>query len=172
MMELWEKTGDPCLRVQISAAIHRLIATRKAAPQGSGEVRDGFLFVTKKYSVDQQAELRLLVNNAMIYWPMLRAANAGFLEEGGRQALLTMAKAVFQYYEEDWDPAVGCYRFRKGGPFYLDGAVLPFNQQNAFGLCLIELWKATGNPLYRNRCAALAQTFNGELEITEDKRTI
>lgn len=172
MTELWEKTGDAILRTQISAAAKRLISTRKAALQNGEEEQDAFLFVTKKYSLDQQAELRLMVNNAEVYTPMLRAANVGCLEEEDRRALLAMAEAAFQYYEEDWDPATGCYRFRKGEPFHLDGSVMPFNQQNAFGLCLMELWKATGNPVYRERCTALARTFEKELEITEDGRTI
>lgn len=170
--ELWEKTGDTALRNRISAAAERLIATRQAALQSGKNARDWLLFVTKKYSIDQQAELRQLVNNSMIYWPLLRAANSGCLEEETRQTLLSMAESAFRYYEEDWDPAAGCYRFRRGGPFYLDGSVVPFNQQNAFGLCLLELWKATGNPVYRERCTALAQTLERELELTEDGRTI
>lgn len=172
MTELWEKTGDVILRTQISTAARQLISTRKAALQSRGAERDAFLFVTKKYSLDQQAELRLMVDNAEVYTPMLRVANASCLEEEDRRALLAMAEAAFQYYEEDWDPATGCYRFRKGEPFHLDGSVMPFNQQNAFGLCLMELWKATGNPVYRERCTALARTFEKELEITEDGRTI
>jgi len=92
--------------------------------------------------------------------------------EEDRRVVLSMAEDAFRYYEEDWDPASGCYRFRKGEAFWADGAVLPFNQQNAFGLCLIELFKATGNPIYRDRCAALARTFAKELELTEDGRTV
>lgn len=172
LLELWEKTGSDSVQSIISSAVHRLISTRKAALQNGEEEQDAFLFVTKKYSLDQQAELRLMVNNAEVYTPMLRVANASCLEEEDRRALLAMAEAAFQYYEEDWDPATGCYRFRKGEPFHLDGSVMPFNQQNAFGLCLMELWKATGNPVYRERCTALARTFEKELEITEDGRTI
>lgn len=172
MTELWEKTGDAILRTQISAAAKRLISTRKAALQNGEEEQDAFLFVTKKYSLDQQAKLRFMVNNAMIYWPLLRAVNAGCLEENICQSLFSMIEDIFQYYEEDWDPAAGCYRFRKGEPTSSDGSVMPFNQQNAFGLCLIELWKATGNPVYRERCTALARTFEKELEVAEDGRTI
>lgn len=172
MLELWEKTGDKALCAKISAAVERLISTRRAALQNGGEERDGFLFVTRKYSMDYQSELRALVNNAMVYWPMLRAANGGCLSGETRQTLLSMAESAFQYYEEVWDPASGCYRSPRGAPVKSDGSVLPFNQQNAFGLCLIELWKATGNPAYRERCADLAQTFAREMELTDDGRAI
>lgn len=172
MEELWEKTGDETIRSTISAAVRRLISTRETAYQSGGLERDRFLFVTRIYSLDKKTELRAIVNNAMVYWPMLRAANSGCLEEETRQTLLSMAESAFQYYEADWDPASGCYRSPKGAPIKSDGSVIPFNQQNAFGLCLIELWRATGNPVYRERCAALAQTFAKELELTADGRTI
>ena len=172
LIELWEKTGDESLWATISSSVKKLISTRKAAFQNGGEEQDGFLFVTKKYSLDHQTELRLLVNNAMVYWPMLRAVNTDCLEEEIRQPLLSMAEAAFQYYEKDWDSVSGCYRYRKGEPTSFDGSVMPFNQQNAFGLCLIELWKATGKNIYWNRCTALAQTFEKELKVTEDGRII
>lgn len=172
MEELWEKTGDETLRAEVSAAVRRLIAARESSYQSGGRAHDRFLFSSKKYSLDQQTELWLMVNNAMVYWPMLRAANSGCLEEETRQTLLSMAESAFQSYEADWDPASGCYRYPKGAPVQSDGSVIPFNQQNAFGLCLIELWRATGNPVYRERCAALAQTFAKELELTADGRTI
>lgn len=172
LLELWEKTGNETFRAAISSAVRRLISTREAAYQASGQERDRFLFVTRKYSLDQRTELRLLVNNAMVYYPMLRSAALGCLEEKDRRAVLSMAEAAFQYYEQDWDPSSGCYRFRKGEAFWADGAVLPFNQQNAFGLCLIEMYRATGKPIYRDRCAALARTFAKEIELAEDGRTI
>jgi len=172
LLELWEKTGDETFRDAVSGAVRRLISTRDAAYRDSGREQDRFLFVTKIYSLDKRTELRLLVDNAMVYYPMLRAAALGCLEEADRRAVLSMAEAAFRYYEEDWDPSSGCYRFRKGEAFWADGAVLPFNQQNAFGLCLIELFKATGKPIYRDRCAALARSFEKELELTEDGRTV
>lgn len=172
LLELWEKTGSEALRAVISSAVRRMISTREAAYQESGREEDRFLFVTKKYSLDRQTELRLMVNNAELYMPMLRAANAGCLEGEDRRTLLAMAEEAFSYYEEDWDPLLGCYRFRKGEAYAFDGVVLPFNQQNAFGLCLIELWKATGKTVYRDRCTALARAFEKELETTEDGRTV
>lgn len=172
MVELWKKTGDETIKFAIASAVHRLLATREAAYQAGSYEIDQFLFVTKKYSIDESAELRLIVNNAMVYWSMLLCANAGCLNEEDYQALISMAESAFRYYEEDWDPNSSCYRFRKGEPFWADGVVVPFNQQNAFGLALLELWKATGKTAYQDRCMDLAQTFVKEIEFTEDGRAL
>lgn len=171
MLKLLEKTGDAELRTDIANAVHRLIATRKAAYRESGRDTDRFLYLTKKYSLDLQSELSYICNG-MIYWAMLRAANAGYLPEEDYYDVISMVEAAFQYYEEDWDDENGFYRFRKGSPFLRDGILVPFNQQNSFGLCLIELWKATGDTKYQARCFALAESFAKEIEIAENGQAI
>lgn len=172
MLELLEKTGYENLKARIADAVRRMIATREAAYEESGRDTDGFLFVTKKYSLDQRSELTLMVNNGMVYWAMLRAANAGCLPEEGHQAVISIAEAAFEYYEEDWDAENGFYRFRKGIPYPEDGSAQPFNQQNIFGLCLTELWKAIGDARYRERCFALAESFAREIKLAENGQAV
>jgi hypothetical protein len=46
--------------------------------------------------------------------------------------------------------------------------VLPFNQQNAFGLVLLELYTATGDNKYRERAIRLAASFESEFEYTSN----
>lgn len=171
-LELYRCTKDMALKTRIGNVVHQLIATRKAAQQTGNDTEDWFLFPSKKYSMDQQSEMALMVNNAMIYTVMLQAANAGCLEETDRAVLLDMAKAVYDYYEADWDESLGGYRFRRGIPYWPDGIMMPFNQQNAFGLCLIELWKATGNEIYQKRATTLANSLTKEIEITSDGRAV
>ena len=170
--ELYEKTLDPALKSRISDSVKKLMASRKTAYLETGSRQYSFLFSSKKYSIDRQSEITLMVDNAMIYWAMTRCANAGCLSEEDKADLIEMAKELYLYYEDDWDADAGLYRFRKGIDFWADGSVMPFNQQNAFGLFLLELYKATGEKIYLDRCTALARTFAAELEITEDGQTI
>ena len=51
-----------------------------------------------------------------------------------------------------------CVDLKKGIPFWADGVWLPFNMQNMWGLCLIELYKATADNKYRFRALKLAET--------------
>jgi hypothetical protein len=47
--------------------------------------------------------------------------------------------------------------------------VLPLNQQNAMGSVLLEMWRATGNPHYREKAERLARFFRNRLR-TDDPR--
>lgn len=172
MIELYEKIGDPDVREKISRAVDRLVMSRRAAAAASGRATDAFLFPTRTYSLDEHQELMLLVNTGMIYWATLRAANAGLLNEETYQELLRMAEQAYDYYEEDWNAVDECYHFRKGTPYHVDGVILPFNQQNAFACMLIELYKATGEEKYKERCTALAENFAKEITLTEDGRSV
>ena len=172
MLKLLEKTGDETLKADIAGAVRRMISTREAAYGESGRDTDRFLYPSIHYSVDKESKLTLMVNNGMIYWAMLLAANAGCLPEEDCRAVISMAEAAFEYYEEDWDTENGFYRYRKGTPTKTDGINQPFGQQNLFGLCLIELWKATGEAKYRERCFALAESFAREIDIAENGQAI
>ncbi len=118
---------------------------------------------TRKYSIDHETEINLMVNNAAILYPLLRAYNMGVIKnKNSCKKLIQIAKLVYNQYEQDFDSSIGTdggYRFRKGINFQWDGIALPFNQQNLFGLALIELYKTTGNSQYRNRAFQLARTF-------------
>ena len=47
--------------------------------------------------------------------------------------------------------------------------VLPLNQQNVMGSVLLEMWRATGNPRYREQAERLARFFRNRLR-TDDPR--
>jgi hypothetical protein len=83
--------------------------------------------------------------------------------------IISIASRAFDYYERDYLEGTGLYQFRRGENQIFDGVWLPYNMQNAFGLVLIELYRATGDSRYRDRVVELANTFRSEWTETEDR---
>lgn len=123
---------------------------------------------TKKYSINRDKLLSLLVDDAMILHPLLKAYNMGLIDAKTGQKILGLAEKIFEYHESDYETSTSFYHFRKNIDFALDGVWLPFNQQNAFGSALIQLYKATGDIKYKNRVFQLAWAFKSEFQYTPD----
>ncbi len=153
----------------VEASARRLIANASTDPNMPG-------WPTTKYSRNLQAELSLMVTNAMILYPLLRAYNLGVINDSVAEAdLIRIATELFEYYEQDFDPdlgGAGGYRFRRGIDYTWDGVVQPFNQQNVFGLAMLELYRTTGEDAYRDRATELAVTFRSEFVDLADGRVV
>ncbi len=74
------------------------------------------------------------------------------------------AIATAAYHDDEWNDA-GYYVFR-GDATFLEyaGKDQPLNQSNAMGLALLALYDLTGEPLYRDRAAALAGRMRGMMK--------
>lgn len=133
-------------------------------------------WVTRKYSIDRNDELDLLVNNATVILPLLRWINSDHCRDPVlARRVVESAKTIFDRNEDLFDPSLGAaggYRFRRGTPYRLDGACLPFNQQNVWGSALVELHRATGDARFLNRANRLARTFRNEMRTTRDGRLV
>lgn len=131
---------------------------------------------TKKYSLDRQTKLSLMVNNATIMNALLMAYNDGVISDSATKArVVQISKALYAYYEPDFDSNLngyGGYRFRKDVKYIFDGVVLPFNQSNSFGLAVMQLYQATNDPIYRERVISLAKSFNSQITTTGDNRIL
>jgi hypothetical protein len=166
--DLQSPVGYAPLRNMARRCALNLIAGASADPLLPG-------WPTKKYSISRNTELSLMVNNAAVMYPLVRAYNLSVLEESEFQSLLPLLKQLVDFYEPDFDQNVGAgggYRFHYGIEYHLDGVVLPFNMQNLFGLALLELYDATGDATYQNRALQLARTFRAELAYTADGRLL
>lgn len=125
----------------------------------------------RKYSISRQVDLDLLVNNAAVIYPLVRFVNSRQLRDPELcSEIIRISAFIHDRNEALFDPAVGQlggYRFRKGIDYQHDGLCLPFNQQNLWGLALLELHRATGEARYLQRARALAQTFRAEMELDD-----
>jgi hypothetical protein len=127
---------------------------------------------TKKYSISRNTLLSLLVDDAMILYPLLKAYNMGLIDRKTGQKIVNLAEKIFEYHESDYEKSTSLYHFKKNIDFKFDGVWLPFNQQNVFGSALIQLYKATGNVKYKNRAFQLARAFKSEFQYLSDGRLV
>jgi hypothetical protein len=118
-------------------------------------------FPTTKYSIDKRQRLSLMVNNAVIMIPLLKGIRLGLILEPYKSRIISQAEQLFKYYEQnfiDLEHFSG-YVFQRGIPFKFDGIPMPFNQQNLFGIVLLELFDITGDSRYYERASQLALAF-------------
>ena len=151
MNDLYQKTGDERLIPLIRSTVERML--QSAGPEE--------VFWTRKYSIDHETSIVLLVNNACIYHALLRSAPV--LGVALSSDVIQRAEAMFESFEQDWvEP--GYYRSRPGQRFAFDGAPLPLNRQNMMGLVALRLYELTGRARYGARVEALYEGMLEELE--------
>jgi hypothetical protein len=123
-------------------------------------------FATKKYSVDQDSFLNTAVDDALLARSLLRALP--LLDEGMREQVITHARAVIDRHQPSW--RADGYHMPKDTRIDFDGIVLPFNQQHALGLLLIDYSRATGSDEFRPRIKALRDLFKAETVMQNNVR--
>lgn len=138
-----------------------------------------------RYSADEQSSMRYAVHTGMICSPLAEFAVL-CLDDAGLQlkfgdivqelvrVLPDFAAALDdEFVEHDMDPLSitqedeGYYIFPKGSPFHLDGANVPFNQQNQMGIFLISLYNITGEHSYLDKALKLGRVFKRNLIETD-----
>jgi len=141
-------TGDAALEARASAAVMEMLAQADA---------DGN-FPSTRYSLGDGA-VDFSVHSGWIYNAAFQSWD--FLSPEQRLALVEQATRSFDSFETDW-MSYG-YRFPPGSDFYLDGVVQPFNMQAAMGLLALDLHRATGEPRFIDRAAAIFDLITAEL---------
>lgn len=174
MIEIYCLTKDPLFKTQINYVVRNLMnRTNGKQDDIHGDFNPEYLWASKKYSIDQKTPISLLVDNARIFYPMLLAINYDLIEdEQLSRNIIANAEKMFSYYEKYYDNDRKMYRFPYGIAFWADGVWLPYNQQNIFGLMLIELYKATHKGKYKLRVFELAQRFASEFVYTAGERLL
>lgn len=148
-----------------SVTNHKLGLSRREAPP--------YTWASKKYSMSREKLISFLVDNSRIFYPLLVAINKGYLTDDGlKNEILEACEEMFCYFEEWYSEKESTYFFPFAIDFWADGIWLPFNQQNAWGLVLIELYKATGNKVYKERVIEIARKFKSEWIFTKDDRVL
>jgi hypothetical protein len=172
LVRLHELTGREVFRIQVAKAVTAIMEARNEFLIPAATNVPGFLWATRKYSLDQATPTDLLIADARILYALLLSANSGLLDPSLESAVYALAERSYDYFESQFSIPDGLYRIRYGVSFWADGVWAPFNWQNAFGLMLIELFKATGEAAFHNRVRELAQRFRSEWVITSDARAL
>lgn len=169
MLEMVRLTDDPLVKRQLENSMRNLLDVRNEP--GSSD-NPSFLWASTAYSIDATTPISLMVDNAMIIYPMLRAVNMGVGGADIRDKVVATATKMYDHFDPWYNESEALYHSPKGNAYWADGVWLPYNQQNVFGLVLIELYKATGDPKYKQRTVSLAQRFKSEMITTEDNRLL
>lgn len=163
MLELYKKTGDNDLISIIQKTTQNIMASRN---QNIGIAEDEYTsaygWASRKYSLHDEPQC-LMVNQCMIMDALLQAANAGVLDSKLSQDIYTNAESIFNFYEKDYD-GNGHYHFTKGSPFWCDGVILPWNQQNVMVNVCLELYKHNQNEKYLLRAQEMMSAFSSEIK--------
>jgi hypothetical protein len=84
---------------------------------------------------------------------------------------LQAAKDAVAFHDYEWvdNGSTGYYVFKKGAPYWTDGANLPHNQYLALARTQLAIYQATGDKFYYDRVKKMAQLFKNNLTV--DKNT-
>jgi hypothetical protein len=165
MININQKLKNKIFLDEIIENIESLLAVNNNSLGISNEFNPPFLWSSKKYSLDRSTPISLLVNNSRIMYPILLAFRYNLYSDS---KVVDVGKKMYKYFENYYNQSDSLYHFQRGMKFWADGVVLPYNQQNAFGLCLIELYLITGNEKYRQRASELYYKFLTEINNKND----
>lgn len=173
LIKLYLFNHDANIRLQLNRIASDLIAVNNESMLLSGQSTPGFSWSTKKYSLDGSTFLSLMVSDACIFYPLLLAVNSNLIDDSRlSEEIINLAEMMYQYHEKYFNDVENIYFFPRNIAFWADGLWMPYNQQNMFGLMLIELFKSTGNDKYKKRVFDLASRFKSEFVHTNNKRIL
>ncbi len=173
LIKLYEKSKDDRIKVMINNIINNILGVNNESLGITGVYNPSFLWASKKYSIDKVTPISLLVDNSMIVYSLILAVNNNMVGDPAlKLKIINNLISMYDYYEQYFDNDEKLYRVPKGIAFVYDGVWCPYNWQNTFGLCLLELYKATGDIKYRDRALALANKFKSEFVYTIDNRLL
>lgn len=159
------------LVLQLQMAVQAVLDVRNkynGIPNSEFTVSEGW--AARKYSLDETTAINYLVMDAMILYPLLSYAGTKMCCESTKIDILNISTILWEYYEKWYKN--GHYWIQKGMNFYLDGVIMPWNYEAAWGTCLLQLYTLTGDIKYKKRAADLAQSFKSECIYTPRGRLI
>ncbi|HHV72397.1 MAG TPA: GyrI-like domain-containing protein, partial [Clostridia bacterium] len=82
---------------------------------------------------------------------------------------LQAAKDAVAVHDYEWvdNGSTGYYVFKKGAPYWTDGANLPHNQYLALARTQLAIYQATGDKFYYDRVEKMARLFKNNLTIDQ-----
>ena len=131
--------------------------------------QNNFGWKTKRYSVNQDESISLLINNSTIMYSILKSINSGIIKDSLlEKKAVDFATQIYSFYNSDFDENYNLYFIKKGIPYKYDGIIAPWNWNNTMANMLIELYKLTNNIIYLERVNLIVNAFFREIIYTDD----
>ena len=173
LIKLYKVTQDNLVKEQINTICKNILNIDNENLNVSDEINPPYLWASKKYSINQQEPLSLLVNNSKIMNALLFAVEEDVIREASiKEDIISRAENMFEFYNQQYNKSEKLYFVPKGVAYKYDGIWLPFNQQNIYGLVLLRLYNITGNEEYKLRVFELADKFKSEWTYTDDGQVL
>jgi hypothetical protein len=123
------------------------------------------------------------VSTGMISYPLALYARVVLKDSGlsrgphrqRAERFVEAAREAVAFHNSEWSapsPRVAGYVFAKGAPVPRDGNRLPFNQSNAVGQTLAELYRITRDRHYAEQVEALASAWRASLQPRSDGASV
>jgi len=171
LVYLYKKTQYQFLKEIIENTISNLLSVNNEHLNIVDDFNPPYAWTSKKYSIDKSSPLSFQVHDGLIYYAVFKALEIiPELKEKFGDILKEHFISEYNYWERFYDIDNLLYRFPYGAPLWCDGVWLPFNQQNAWGLALIEFIKIFGEKNdIKDRVFELANKFKEEWVYEENK---
>ena len=172
LLELYNRTNDQKLLKSIQLAARNMLLVTNKYLGTSDENNPETLWASRKYSIDRLTPASNQANNGRILYSLMKCVTSGVLDEETSQDIINACVDSFDFYEQFYI-GDGRYIFPKGSEMQeFDGVCLPFNQQNLYGLMLLELYQLTNEERYKQRCVEMAQYFRRQMIFADDGRIL
>lgn len=168
MVQLYKLTYSGKLLNQIKNTVANILNTTNLNYSFDKNFNSEFIWSQPKFSHDGDTYISTFVENSYLLYNLIKTANSSVLDNQEIKEIINICENAFDYFESWYDPISYGYRIPKGYPQYYDGILVPWNQQNMFGLMLAELYKATNNEIYLNRVLELANAFKNGFVDNDD----
>lgn len=159
LLRLFEITEDESIKTQILQTVEGLLSCTNGNIGIDLPNNPSFLWSTLIYGVDTNEPDTLLVNQACIIDSLLAAVQKNIVDDKTSREIIEIAELAYNYYEQDYYLKDQAYHFRYNSNFYLDGVIMPFNQQNMWGIVLCRLYDITGDERYKKRGKGIGIKF-------------
>ena len=171
LVNLYKLTKNTNIKTQLEGLLNSILSLNNENYDFDEKYNNKYSYATKKYSIDKLTPISMLVTDSKLYYSILLAIKVLDKDDHDKYKNIVTDRLnnIFDYYENNYDLEKKLYRFQYGMNFYLDGVYLPFNQQNSFGLVLLELYKLTNQIKYRDRVFELANKMKSEFIYQEGK---
>jgi len=171
LVKLYNLTKNPIVLSSIENIVQALLDSTNEKIGITNNYNPKYSYTTKKYSLDKLTPISLLVDDSKIYNSILFAMdNLGKeFKAKYKNILIERVSNLYNYYDNYFDNKTNMYKFQYGINFWADGVWLPFNQQNIFGIVLLQMYDLTSDKRYKNRAFVLAQKFKDEFVYKDNK---
>ena len=159
LIKLYKKTNDQRIKNIIINSINKIVFNMN---------KKMLSWCTKKYSLDKNSNLSLIVDDSRIFYSLMLFVNSSIESSELKQRILKYSKKFYTEKLKQFDNKHSLFRIVYGIKFQLDGVYTPSNWQNIFGLFTIELYKSTHKEEYIDFLILIGKKFKNQFQYSDE----